>query len=272
MNPAPAFLELFLFTVDPALASDAAAAGIDALVVDWEWRGKEERQRGADTEINRDTAQHLAALALFESLKRCCRINAFGKSTAGEVELAIDSAATDILLPMVRRPNEVEGFLRLVDGRARAGILVETVEAVERAEELARLPLDLVYVGLNDLAIERGHRDLFLPLIDGTLDRLRETLAEPAFGFGGLTVRDKGTPVPCRLLHAEMARLGCDFAFLRRSFKRDVSGFPLAREVTRLRADWGALARRSASETARDHQELRSFLGTLYGRPADGGS
>jgi citrate lyase beta subunit len=260
-------LELFVFTVDPGMAGVARDAGIDALVVDWEWRGKCERQEGADTEVNRDTPEHLAALASFSPMRRVCRLNAFGPWTAAEVELAVGHGATDVLLPMVESAFEVEAFLSFLDGRARAGILVETDQACRRAEELARLPVDLVYVGLNDLAVERRSSALFLPLVDGTAERLRQVFSGCAFGLAGLTVLDAGHPVPCRRLIEEMARLGCDFTFLRRSFRRDVAGRDVAREVARLRSAWERLRLRDAAAVEAAHGELRCCLERLYGSP-----
>lgn len=252
---APERIALFLFTVDPAMAREAVAAGIEALVVDWEWRGKSERQRGADTEINRHTPEELAALRPF-GIRRCCRINAFGADTVREVELAVENGATDVLLPMVRAVSEAETLLRLLDGRARAGILVETMEACDRAGDLGRLPLDLVYLGLNDLALERGSSSIFEPLLDGTAERLREAFSGTAFGLGGLTLVEKGSPVPCLRLLEEMARLGCDFTFLRRSFKRDVRGRSMATELGRLREAWDALRHRGAAEIEAAHDRL----------------
>jgi hypothetical protein len=260
-------LDFLLFTVDLEMAQAARAAGIDGLVVDWEWRGKLERQNGADTEINRDTPEQLGRLSTLESMRRCCRVNAFGEWTRDEVEAAIENGATDLLLPMVRAPDPVERFLRHIDGRARAGILVETVEACERAEDLARLPLDLVYLGLNDLAIQRGHPCIFLPLVDGTAERLRDVFGGVPLGFAGLTVVDGGRPVPCQYLLQEMARLECDFAFMRRSFRRDIVGRDMPGEIARLRAAWREVRQRDRATVESDHRKLERTLRELFPAP-----
>jgi hypothetical protein len=249
-------LELVLFAVDPVVAARSLAAGITSFIVDWEHRGKERRQLGADTEVNRDTPEDLAVMRSVAGAAVYCRLNALGPWTAAEVETACAIGAGLVLLPMVRSAAEVERFLGLVAGRCRAGILVETDEACRDAETLAELPLDLVYVGLNDLAICRGYTNIFAPLADGTLQRLRKTFARVPFGFGGLTVVDGGQPVPCRLLHAEMARLDCSFTFLRRSFRRDISGRDLRREVARIHAAWDTLHARARAEVERDRRDL----------------
>jgi len=50
---------LTLFSTRPAFIRQAVAAGIDAVLVDWEYRGKERRQASADTQINHDTLDDL---------------------------------------------------------------------------------------------------------------------------------------------------------------------------------------------------------------------
>lgn len=212
--------ELLLFTDSAATAAAAGAAGIDGVVVDWECRGKYERQRGFDTQINEHTTEHLRRVRAATGIPVSCRINGWGPWTTAEVNAALDEGADEILLPMVRRPDEVARALDIVAGRCRLGILVETVDAVAAAGDLARFPLSRVYVGLNDLSIERGG-NIFAPLVDGTAETLRNNFPQP-FGLAGLTLPDKGSPVPCRLLIDEMARLQCSFSFLRRSFLRDV--------------------------------------------------
>lgn len=156
---------------------------------------------------------------------------------------------------MVRTTTEVERVLDWVAGRAGVGILVETCAAVAIAEQLARLPLSRVYVGLNDLAIDRGQKNIFAALADGTVEHLRKVFQVP-FGFGGLTLPHRGYPVPCRLLIAEMARLGTNFSFLRRSFKRDVGEGDLAAAVAHIRSALEQARRRWPEEIAEDHRAL----------------
>lgn len=249
-------LDLLLFAGSPAADDRALDAGFRRFIVDWEWRGKDERQRGADTEINRHTPATLRGLARRPTLERWCRLDRYGPWTAQEVETAIRSGATHLLLPMVEGPAEAERLLALVDGRAAAGILVETVAACVHAEELARLPLRLVYVGLNDLAISRGRRFIFEAVADGTVERLRGVFRRQRFGFGGMTVVDAGCPVPARLLLAEMARLDCDFTFLRRSFRRDIATRNWSLERERLAAEWRVLRARGPAQADRDRQRL----------------
>jgi hypothetical protein len=169
-----------------------------------------------------------------------CRINGAGPWTGAEVDEAIARGADEILLPMVRTPEEIDRTLDLVAGRCGLGILVETQDAVDRVGDLARRPLSRVYVGLNDLRIDRRSDQLFRPLTDGTVDGVRTQVAQP-FGVGGLTLPGSGFPVPSDLLAAELVRLGADFTFLRRSFTADMAGRDPFVEVPRLLESLAAL-------------------------------
>jgi poly(3-hydroxyalkanoate) synthetase len=52
-------VQLYVFSVEPGLVRDVVAAGAAGIVVDWENRGKERRQQGWGTEINRHTPRDL---------------------------------------------------------------------------------------------------------------------------------------------------------------------------------------------------------------------
>ena len=127
------------------------------------------------------------------------------------------------------------------------GIVSDAAAAVAHARELAGLPLDRVYVGLNDLALSR-RTDLFRPLVDGTLDELAQAFHGVPFGFGGLTHPCSGDPIPSPLLLAELVRLGCAFTFLRRSFMADQARFGLGATMLAIRKAWDAATRASAEE------------------------
>ena len=231
-------LELLLFSADPAYVGAASDAGV-SLVVDWETAGKRERQRGRDTQIAGETFDDLLRVRAATSAPVAVRVHGPGPRTVAEVEQAIEGGADEILLPMVRTPAQVEAVLARVDGRCTVGILIETVDAVASAADLGTLPVSRAYVGLNDLSIELGNSSIFVPLVDGTLDRLRAALP-CRFGFGGLTVPDRGAPVPSRILIGEMARVGCEFGVLRRSFVRDVPATEMATAAGRIRAAYDA--------------------------------
>ena len=258
--------ELFLFTSDVDRATRAVAAGVDGIVIDWERSGKHARQRGVDTEVNEDTVEDLRRLRASTNARILCRVNPLGDGTAGEIDAAVEAGADELLLPMVRSLHDVEQALGLTDGRIELGILVETVEAVASARELARSPVSRVFLGLNDLAIERQSTSIFAALVDGTIDEVRAAFEVP-FGVAGLTVPDAGEPLPCRLLVGELARMHCDFTFLRRSFRRDIEGRSLDVEVPRIRDAVLRASTRLVDEVRRDRVELEHAVRELEALP-----
>jgi hypothetical protein len=257
-------VDLFLFTVDPLWGADVVAAGGAGIVVDWERRGKHRRQLGEGTQINSDTPADLSRVRAATDGRLLCRINGFGPWTPAEVDDAVARGADELLLPMVRTAEEVDRTLDLVAGRCGLGILVETQDGVARAAELARRPLSRVYVGLNDLRIDRGAQGLFTPLVDGTVDAVR-SVVPGVFGVGGLTLPEGGAPVPAWLLAAELVRLGADFTFLRRSFTADMAGRDPFVEVPRLLAVLTGLATATAVEVA---ERRAAFVAAVTGVPA----
>ena len=248
-------MDLFLFTVDPSFGSAVVAAGAAGVVVDWERRGKARRQAGEGTQINADTPADLSRMRAAIDGRVLCRVNAWGPWTPAEIDVAVTRGADEVLLPMVRTPAEVDRALDAVDGRCGLGILVETQDAVARVRELARRPLSRVYLGLNDLRIDRRSDNLFAPLVDGTVDAVRAAVPGP-FGVGGLTLPGRGAPVPGHLLAAELVRADADFTFLRRSFTADMSGRDPYVEVPRLISSLTALRAAPADLVA----ERRSAL------------
>lgn len=228
--------EFLLFATHSQFIQRAVAAGVDGVIVDWEFMGKQARQAGADTEINKHTLADLQRVRACTDAHVLCRINRVGPTTEEELELAIGAGADEILLPMVEGPREVELVLDLVRGRCGVGILVETIPALSALEDLGRLPLSRVYLGLNDLGIARKTPNIFTAVADGTLEEVRRHFRRIPFGFGGVTCPEAGFPIPCRLLIGELARLACDFTFLRRSFWADMRERDMTIEVPRIRA------------------------------------
>jgi hypothetical protein len=252
-------MDLLVFTVDPDRAAEVVRAGAAGVIVDWERRGKARRQHGEGTQINEDTLDDLVRVRAATDGRVICRVNGAGPWTAEEVDLAVSAGADEVLLPMARTGDDLDLVLDAAAGRCGVGILVETQDAVDRVAELVRRPLSRVYVGLNDLRIDRGSDALFEPLVDGTVDAVRQEVrraGDVPFGVAGLTRPDAGSPVPSRLLAAELARLGASFTFLRRSFHADTAGRDLGVEVPRILAGCAAARLRSPGEVLADRMEL----------------
>lgn len=258
-------LELLLFSSEPAQVGEAGRAGIDGIVVDLEKTGKRSRQAGADTAISAATFSDLKKVRAAFAGELICRINNSGAGIAAEARQAIKCGADEVLLPMVQTVQEVEVLLQACQGQCKAGILIETVEAMQALKRLVAFPLSRVYVGFNDLALSRGtYPNIFAPLLDGTIEHLRAACSPP-FGFGGLTVPEGGTPIPCRLLMSEMVRVGCDFTFLRRSFFRDVAPEGYEEALSRIRKSYKEISRLGRAELGLCHQKFAAVVKGAFG-------
>jgi HpcH/HpaI aldolase/citrate lyase family len=255
-----AAFDLFLFTPDPDYARQAERAGVDGIVVDWEGIGKRDRQQGADTEINADSPEDLDRVREAVSCRVICRINQFGDQTPTELERAVQGGADEVLLPMVNDPREVQETLALAGERCGVGILIETPAAVEATADFAGLLLTRAYVGLNDLAIARGSSTIFEAVADGTVERVRSRFPG-TLGWGGLTLPSAGSPIPARLLLAEMVRLRCSFSFLRRSYRADVAPHRQAEALTAIRSALAAASERNEQQIEADREALVMAIG-----------
>lgn len=260
-------LELLLFTHDVEYAAAAMDAGMGAIVIDWEWSDKTGRQAGWNTEVNHGTDDDLEAMRSRLRGHIVCRVNNTPQARKIEARRAVDLGADEIWLPMVRAVSEVEECLAAVDGNAAVGVLVETGQALNLGRELSRLPLARVYMGLNDLHIDTGSDNLFSALGDGTVEEFRSAFSGK-FGVAGVTRPGCGRPLPARLLLAEMARLSCDFAVARRSFRADVPALELPAALREIRACHRRLTQRNAAEVAVDHAAfLEALAGVTARRP-----
>ncbi len=250
---------VWLFTHDCPYGAAAMAAGATGVVIDWEHIGKELRQNGRDTQINQGTAEHLQTMRRAVQGMVACRINNLPLLRTREARLAADLGADEVWLPMVRSMAEVEECLAVLPTRCRLGILAETPEGMALAGEFDQLPLARVYVGLNDLWIASGRPHLFSAMLDGAVQEFRERYTG-SFGVAGITRPTCGSPVPCRLLLAEMARLQCDFGVARRAFRHDTSADELPQAIGEIRAAMRRLSERTLGQVAEDERQLRACL------------
>jgi hypothetical protein len=251
--------DLLLFSTDIEVINQAIQGGLNNIIVDLERRGKRSRQKGYDTQINKNNFIDIKNIKENTTARVISRINGFYKDTKQEINLAIDLGADEILLPMVKQLDEVAQSLTIVNNRCQLSIMIETQNAVNIITELAKYPILRFYVGLNDLAIDRGLSNLFIPLVDGTLTHIRNHISQP-FGFGGLTVPSAGYPIPSRLLISENARLKSNFSILRRSFFRDTSHMDLSEGISKILSAVSNAFSKNEDELEKDHIELESLI------------
>jgi hypothetical protein len=255
--------QLLLFHRDIAFSKTALDQGIDGLIVDFENKGKTARQVGFDTEINFHTLNDLDAVRTLSDAHILCRINGSENRSDQEISDVLNAGADEIIVPMIRSLDEAKAVLDAVTGAARITLMVETSQALGIVTQLCTLPVDRIYVGLNDLMISRGSATIFEPLIDGTLDEIRADIADAngvQFGFGGLTLRGQGDPLPVQYLTDELARNRADFTFLRRSFYRDLGDQTGGDVLCQMRTDIAAARARDATQSRIAFDNLKAAV------------
>ncbi len=243
-------------------ASAAHAQGVSRFIFDVETRGKSDRQLTFDTDISAASLDDLSTFVAKTKIRPTCRLDAWHDRTDFEIERAIAGGAGELLFPMVRTVVEIKHLLALVAERVPSGIMIETKEILDCVSEIGRMPLSRVYVGLNDLMISRGSSNLFEPMIDGTVDRIRSQIGDLPFGVAGATRVNGGSPVPFRLLLSDMARIDTDFTMLRRSFRRDVKPDEIGVAIQGISKLWRDLQARTQPEVCRDRA---AFIAVVAG-------
>ena len=130
-------LVLMYITNNPDVALIAEKYGVNRIWIDLETLGKEERQKGMNTVKSKHTVGDIKKIKpLLTKAEVLVRINPWHDGSKKELEEVISAGADMIMLPMWKTVNEVENFLRTVDGRCKTTLLLETREAVECLDEV----------------------------------------------------------------------------------------------------------------------------------------
>ena len=220
-------LKLMFITNSIDVAKIAQGSGVDRIFIDLEYIGKSERQSGLDTVKSTHTIQDIARIRPYlkqsELLVRCNPIHnqtEFYSSSEDEINTIIKNGADIIMLPYFKSREEVEKFLKYVNGRVKTILLFETKESVDILDSILSLPgIDEVFIGLNDLSLSYQKKFMFELLSDGTVDKIVKVFKQHniPFGFGGIASLGKGL-LPSEYIIKEHYRLGSSIVILSRSF------------------------------------------------------
>lgn len=253
-------LELMYITNRTDVATLAQRAGVDRIFVDMEYIGKDLRQGGLDTVQSHHTVEDVKRLRPIlnksKLLVRCNPIHEASESycsSAEEIDSVVEAGADIIMLPYFKTASEVEKFIKLVNGRAKTCLLLETAEAAENIDSILSVDgIDEMYIGLNDLHLCYGMDFMFQLLADGTVERLAEKIKAKgiSFGFGGVARVGTGT-LSADCIFGEHYRLGSDRVILSRAFcdvskekslddiaEKLISGVRDVRELEKKLANW----------------------------------
>ncbi len=221
-------LKFMYITNNPAVAKAAEKGGVDRLWIDLETMGKEERQPGMNTVKSHHTMEDISVLRkILQQSELLVRVNPLYDGSKAEVDEAIARGADILMLPMFRTADDAARFVKLVNGRAKVLLLLETVDAEKNIEDIVKVQgVDEIHIGLNDLHLEHHQSFLFEPLADGTVERICKVIRKAGipYGFGGLARLDGGLLPGSRVL-AEHYRLGSSMVILSRAFFDSVDGY-----------------------------------------------
>ena len=227
-------MNLMILAADPQAAIEAQNAGVDRIFYDLEWIGKAERQHGRNTVKSNNNIDNIPAvrkvLNKSELLVRTNPIHAYSKE---EVEKAIAYGADVLMLPMVMDHHDVEQYVKMVAGRTKVCIMIETAAAMARLDKILTVPgVDELFIGLNDLHISMGLTFMFELLSDGLVEYIAQKCNRVGmpFGFGGIARIGEGD-LPSDNILGEHVRLGSTSVILSRTFKGVVGVDKNAREI-----------------------------------------
>lgn len=253
-------LNLMILVDTPESALCAQEAGVDRIFYDLEYVGKAERQHGRNTVLSQNDIDNLPAIRkVVTTSQLLVRTNPIHAYTAMEVEKAIGYGADILMLPMVMDHHDVETYVKLVNGRAKVCVMIETAASMARLDKILAVPgVDEIFIGLNDLHISMGLTFMFELLSDGLVEYIAGKCSKVGvpFGFGGIARIGEGM-LPSDYILGEHMRLGSTSVILSRTFKGVVGVDANARpvdlkvEVDRVRARMQKID----SWTENDHTE-----------------
>lgn len=214
-------LKLMYITNDTRVANIAENCDVDWIFIDLEINGKDERQGHLDTVISRHHIDDVKKIkTVLHKSELLVRVNPIFEGSQVEIDRVIQDGADIVMLPYFKTKREAAAFLKIVNGRAKTCLLVETPEAVEQLDDILSLNgIDYIHVGLNDLHLGYNMAFLFEPLADGTVEMICEKVKARGieYGFGGIAQLGKGD-LPAENVITEHYRLGSSMVILSRSF------------------------------------------------------
>lgn len=227
-------LNLMILCNDGESALAAQNAGVDRIFYDMEYIGKAERQHGRNTVKSDNKLDGIPAIRkVLTTSQLLVRTNPIHAYTAMEVDKAIEYGADILMLPMVMDQHDAELYVRLIAGRAKVCIMIETAAAMARLDKILAVPgVDEVFIGLNDLHISMGLTFMFELLSDGLVEYIANKCNKAAmpFGFGGIARIGEGD-LPSDYILGEHVRLGSSSVILSRTFKGVIGVDANARQI-----------------------------------------
>ena len=157
---------LSLLTNKKSLIKHSIECGVDRIMIDLEFIGKKERQSGKN--LFQSTHKLSDIKKINNDITLIVRVNSINPKSKKEIDEVIDFGANIIMLPFFKTLDEVNQFIKYVNGRAKISLLIETKESLYLINELVKInEIDEFHIGLNDLCLSFNKKNwcnLFLSL------------------------------------------------------------------------------------------------------------
>jgi 2-keto-3-deoxy-L-rhamnonate aldolase RhmA len=217
-------LRFIFITSNPLQAHAADKSGVEYIMIDLERDGKVERQKNMDTLISNHTFTDISKVkSKIKRAKALVRINPISLNSKQEIDKAIEHGADALMLPMFRSEMEVSEYIKLINNRVEAHLLLETSTAVARIDQILNITgIQKIHIGLNDLHIEFKLDFMFELFQGGIIEYLCERISKAGieFGIGGIARSSSLSLVDPKLIMCEHARLGSSQVILSRDFNK----------------------------------------------------
>ncbi|MCM1103246.1 MAG: HpcH/HpaI aldolase/citrate lyase family protein [Clostridium sp.] len=214
-------LKMMYITNKPEIARIIERHSVDRIWVDLEARGKAIRQAGRNVVLSTHTVEDVSIIRnCISKAQLMVRVNSIYEDSKKEINDVIERGAELVMLPFFETIDEVKQFLEYVNGRAKTMLLVETIGAENKLDEILKLSgIDEIHIGLNDLHIQYRQKFMFELLANGKVEEICDKVRPYGipYGFGGIARLDDGM-LPARHIIAEHYRMGSSMAILSRSF------------------------------------------------------
>lgn len=226
-------IKLMYITNEPDIAAIAEASGVERIFIDLEVLGKAERQKTIKSFISDHRITDIGPVKKrLTQAELMVRVNPLNSRSESEIDSVIRQNPDVVMLPMFKKYQEVQEFIRLVDGRAQVSLLLETMDAVNELDLIINTPgIDEIHVGLNDLHLSLTQKFLFEPVATGMIESIARKVKGNGirFGFGGMGRIGQGM-VPAEMILAEHYRIRSEMVILSRSFREEKGYKELAKD------------------------------------------
>lgn len=218
-------LDFIFITNDIKKAVFAEKQGVEIIMIDLEINGKLERQGHLDTVISRHMIDDVKKIkrALLKAIL-LVRVNPLYSGSEAEINRVIQDGADEIMLPMFTNAQEVKTFIKLINGRAKCVLLLETAQAMVRLDEIISIQgIDMIHIGLNDLHLSLHLSFMFELLTSDIMNFMvkKIQMRNIEVAIGGIGIVGSGV-LPAEYIVKEYARLGVKRTILSRTFSNEM--------------------------------------------------